>query len=132
MIRQDKFTEQAQEVLASSQEIVRRYRHNQWDVEHVLLAMLEQRDGIAGEIVRKLGADPADLAGRVQIALANSPTAGEGAQIYATPRISQLFETAQCRANGGRLPATPCPRCGRTMEVDDLEEQYLLFVREGA
>ena len=46
-------------------------------------------------------------------------------------QIDQLFETAACRANGGRLPRTPCPRCGRDMEVDDLEEQYLLFVREG-
>jgi hypothetical protein len=47
-------------------------------------------------------------------------------------QVDQLFETAACRANNGRLPATPCPRCGRTMEVDDLEDQYLLFVREGA
>lgn len=45
-------------------------------------------------------------------------------------QVDQLFETAACRANGGRLPSTPCPRCGRAMEVDDLEEQYLLFVRE--
>ena len=45
-------------------------------------------------------------------------------------QVDQLFETAACRANGGRLPKTPCPRCGRPMEVDDLEEQYLLFVRE--
>lgn len=45
-------------------------------------------------------------------------------------QIDQLFATAACRANGGRLPPTPCPRCGRPMEVDDLEEQYLLFVRE--
>ncbi|WP_299010631.1 hypothetical protein [uncultured Caulobacter sp.] len=36
----------------------------------------------------------------------------------------------QPELNGGKLPATPCPRCGRPMEVDDLEEQYLLFVRE--
>ena len=45
-------------------------------------------------------------------------------------QIDQLFETAVCRANGGKLPATPCPRCGRPMKVDDLEEQYLLFVRD--
>lgn len=43
---------------------------------------------------------------------------------------NQLFETEVCRSNGGRLPGTPCPRCGRNMEVDDLEEQYLLFVRD--
>lgn len=46
-------------------------------------------------------------------------------------QLDQLFETTACRANGGRLPATPCPRCGRNMEVDDLEEQYLLCGREG-
>ena len=45
-------------------------------------------------------------------------------------QLDQLFETATCRANGGKLPETPCPRCSRPMEVDDLEEQYLLFVRE--
>jgi len=45
-------------------------------------------------------------------------------------QIDQLFETEVCRANGGKLPVTPCPRCGRPMEVDDLEEQYLLFVRD--
>lgn len=47
-------------------------------------------------------------------------------------QVDQLFRTADCVAHGNRLPPTPCPRCGRTMEVDDLEEQYLLFVREGA
>jgi hypothetical protein len=47
-------------------------------------------------------------------------------------QIDQLFETAACRANGDKLPITPCPRCGRPMEVDDLEEQYLLFVRESS
>lgn len=43
---------------------------------------------------------------------------------------NQLFVTDTCRRNEGKLPSTPCPRCGRDMEVDDLEEQYLLFVRE--
>lgn len=45
-------------------------------------------------------------------------------------QIDQLFETEACRVNGGKLPLTPCPRCSRPMEVDDLEEQYLLFVRD--
>lgn len=45
-------------------------------------------------------------------------------------QLDQLFQTSACRDNGGKLPVTLCPRCGRPMEVDDLEEQYLLFVRE--
>ena len=38
----ERFTEQAQEALTASQELVRRYQHSQWDVEHILLALLEQ------------------------------------------------------------------------------------------
>lgn len=41
-----------------------------------------------------------------------------------------LFQVDECRAAGGKLAAVPCPKCGQPMEVDDLEEQYLLFVRE--
>ena len=44
-MKQERFTEQAQEALASSQELVRQYRHSQWDVEHILLAMLLQEQG---------------------------------------------------------------------------------------
>ena len=46
MMRQDRFTQQAQEVLAASQEMVRTQRHSQWDVEHVLLALLQHKDGL--------------------------------------------------------------------------------------
>lgn len=41
-----------------------------------------------------------------------------------------LFQVADCRAAGGKIPAVPCPKCNQPMEIDDLEEQYLLFVRE--
>jgi hypothetical protein len=44
----------------------------------------------------------------------------------------QLFEVERCRALGGRLPDVPCPGCARPMLIDDLEDQYLLFVREPA
>jgi hypothetical protein len=42
----------------------------------------------------------------------------------------QLFHVADCQEQGGKLPPVACPSCGQPMEVDDLEEQYLLFVRE--
>ena len=47
VLKPDDFTEQAQEILGKSQEVVRRYRHSQWDVEHVLMAILEQPEGAA-------------------------------------------------------------------------------------
>ena len=53
-MKQERFTEQAQEALASSQELVRQYHHNQWDVEHVLMALLQQEKGLVGDILGHL------------------------------------------------------------------------------
>jgi len=86
--------------LAASQELVRRYRHNQWDVEHILLALLEQEKGIAQEILRELGVDVEAVKRRVEAVLDTLPKlAYEGTQIYATPRISLLLENANHEAD---------------------------------
>jgi len=86
--------------LAASQELVRRYRHNQWDVEHILLALLEQEKGIAQEILRELGVDAEAVKRRVEAVLDTFPKlAYEGTQIYATPRISLLLENANHEAD---------------------------------
>src|SRR6266571_4892464 len=57
MMRQDRFTEGAQEVLAASQELVRKERHTQWDVEHVLLAIADERDGESARILQQFNID---------------------------------------------------------------------------
>lgn len=99
-MRPERFTEQAQEVLAASQELVRRYHHNQWDVEHVLLALLEQEKGIAREILQELGVDADVVRKRVEATLERFPkVAYETSQIYATPRVSALLENASKEAD---------------------------------
>jgi len=95
----EKFTEQAQEALAASQEIVRRYRHSQWDVEHVLLALLQQEKGLTQDVLRELGVDVAAVKGRVEAALRSFPTTGYQQQIFPTPRIPQLLENARQEAD---------------------------------
>jgi len=99
-LKPERFTEQAQEVLAASQELVRRYRHNQWDVEHILLALLEQERGIAREILEELGVDAEVIRRRVEATLERFPkVAYETSQIYATPRVAALLENANREAD---------------------------------
>ncbi|HEU65575.1 MAG TPA: AAA family ATPase, partial [Chloroflexi bacterium] len=99
-MRPEKFTEQAQEVLAASQELVRRYHHNQWDVEHVLLALLEQEKGITRDILQMLGVDIEVVKKRLAATLENFPKiAYEAGQIYATPRVAALLENANKEAD---------------------------------
>jgi len=99
-MRQEKFTERAQEALALSQELVRQYQHSQWDVEHVLLALLEQEQGLVSDILKELGVDVEAVKGKVREALEKvSKVAYQTGQIYATPRIAALLETAKAEAD---------------------------------
>jgi len=94
-MRQEKFTEQAQEALALSQELVREYHHSQWDVEHILLALLQQERGLVGDILRELGVDVEAIKREVIASLGKSPRVTyETGQIYATPRIAQVIKKA--------------------------------------
>jgi ATP-dependent Clp protease ATP-binding subunit ClpC len=99
-MRPERFTEQAREILAVSQNIASRYRHVQWDVEHVLLALLEQEGGLTSQILGKLGVNVGAVRKRVEDALDRAPKATyESAQIYATPRIAQLMDNAAREAD---------------------------------
>jgi ATP-dependent Clp protease ATP-binding subunit ClpC len=94
-MRQERFTEQAQEALTLSQELLRQYHHSQWDVEHILLALLQQEHGLVGDILHELGVDVDAVRQQVTAALEKFPKAAyETGQIYATPRIASLLRRA--------------------------------------
>ena len=100
VLRPEDFTDQGNEVLSNSQEVVRRYRHSQWDVEHILLALLELEEGVPATILRQLGVAVDAMRRRVQEALDQSPkTAYETSQIYATPRATMLLANAKAEAD---------------------------------
>ena len=99
VLRPEKFTEQAQQVLFNSQEIMRRYRHSQWDVEHILLALLELEHGLPEDILDKLGVSAASMKQGLEEVLERSPkVSNEVNQVYATPRGASLLENARAEA----------------------------------
>src|SRR3970282_987396 len=100
MMRQDRFTEQDQEVLQSSQEMVRQHRHSQWDVEHVFLAALSHKDGLARRIFEKLGVPVENVIEEVARHLGRAPKLGyDVVQIYTTPRVVRMLEAANAEAD---------------------------------
>ncbi|MED5429349.1 MAG: AAA family ATPase [Chloroflexota bacterium] len=95
----ERFTEQAQESLSNSQLILNRYRHNQWDCEHIFMALIEQEKGVPAEILNELGLNIDVLHSRVHSMLENADkTAGSSNQIYETPRLNELFVRADTEA----------------------------------
>lgn len=50
-------TRRSKQVLKLAEEIARRFGHNYVGTEHLLLALIEEQDGIAGQIIRDTGVD---------------------------------------------------------------------------
>jgi ATP-dependent Clp protease ATP-binding subunit ClpC len=102
-MRYDRFTERAQDAAMRAQEILLRYSHNQIDVEHLLLALLEQPDGVVSEIMVKLGADVEMFKRRLDEILRASPKAsiygGGAGQMFITPRVKRVFDQANKEAS---------------------------------
>ena len=91
----EKFTRQTQEALQSSQELVRNYQHSQWDIEHVLLALVALEDGLPGRIMQELGVDIEVIKSRLHQALEAGPKSVAGTQqIFITPRLQRMLQTA--------------------------------------
>ena len=100
VLRPDNFTEQAQEVLRESQEVVRRYRHQQWDAEHILMALLEQKDGIAQELLAELEAPTDAIRANLHSVMDGVPRSVQPAtQIFMTPRAEATLSRAKAEAD---------------------------------
>ena len=103
MMRFDRFTERAQEAAQRSAEIIQRYGHNQIDTEHILLALIEQPDGLITQLLETLNVDAAALTERLDYILRTSPKAnifgGGAGQIFITPRVKRIIDLANEEAN---------------------------------
>src|SRR5713226_5249447 len=95
-IRFDKFTEKAQEAILSAQELLRSFQHAQMDSEHLLLALVEQADGIVPQVLSKVGVNVSALRGRLRAELERLPKVqGKVEGLMISPRLRQALETAQ-------------------------------------
>ena len=52
-MNQDRFTEKSLEALQAAQRLAAKFNHQQMDVEHLLLALLDQEHGLASSILNK-------------------------------------------------------------------------------
>lgn len=95
----ERFTQKAQEALQSTQSIASRHNHQQMDVEHLLLALLEQHDGLIPRILQRMDVPLDSIREEVDKALSSLPSvSGVGGQAYITQRLSRLLESAENEA----------------------------------
>ncbi len=91
----DKFTLKSQEALQSAKGIAEQRNHQQIDVEHLLYALLMQKEGIVNPIIQKLGANPNLIASQLEGELNRIPrvTGGTG-QVYLSSRLNEILNAA--------------------------------------
>src|SRR5258708_26884650 len=98
----NRLTEKAQEALRAAQSEATRQGHQQIDVEHLLLALLEQEGGLTKSILEKSNVDPDLVRQRVQAELARMPkvssSTGGGGEVYISSRLNRLLVQAEDEA----------------------------------
>ena len=99
-MRFDKFTLKAQEVIQASQELAERYGNQQIDPEHLVRAILDQKDGVVPAIIGKIGADQNQLIQSFDNALEKTPrVSGEGfGQAHISSRSKAVLDNAFAEA----------------------------------
>jgi ATP-dependent Clp protease ATP-binding subunit ClpB len=96
----NRLTEKSQDAIRQAQAKATEYGNQQVDVEHLLVAMLEQEGGLAPSILLRAGVPLEGLHSRLMQEINKFPKVrGASAdQVYLSPRISQLFTRAEQEA----------------------------------
>jgi ATP-dependent Clp protease ATP-binding subunit ClpC len=97
----DKFNENAQRALTASFELVAQSRHSKLEVEHLLMALLRQPNGLLPQVMERLSVDAAKITGAVQERLDRLPrqatplTPGINVSMQIAPEVQQVFGIAE-------------------------------------
>src|SRR5262245_25253476 len=94
----NKYTEKAQEAILTAQRLAESMSHAQVEPEHLLVALVEQREGIVPEVLRKMGADPTQSGAAAKDLLSLVPQAYAGSQPGLSPRLKLVTDLAEAEA----------------------------------
>jgi ATP-dependent Clp protease ATP-binding subunit ClpB len=98
----NRLTQKSQEALHDAQTKALRFGHTEVDGEHLLLALLDQSEGLVPPLLTRAGADPQKLREDLEAELGRRPrVTGPGAspgQVFVTQRLSRLLDNAEAEA----------------------------------
>jgi ATP-dependent Clp protease ATP-binding subunit ClpB len=97
--RFEKFTVKAREAVQSAQSLADQREHQAVEPEHLLLALLEQQEGIVGPVLAKLGVQVESLRRDLDGRLGALPKVRGSASSYAGQALLAAFEHAQTEAD---------------------------------
>jgi ATP-dependent Clp protease ATP-binding subunit ClpB len=97
----NKLTQKSQEALQEAQNAATRHGHQQVDADHVLLALVNQENGLVPRLLERLQIPVASLRDEVLHAVERKPKvsgAVEAGKVYVTPELQQTLTRAEDEA----------------------------------
>ncbi|MET9692255.1 ATP-dependent chaperone ClpB [Streptomyces sp. NPDC006514] len=98
----NRLTQKSQDALQEAQTAAGRMGHTEVDGEHLLLALLDQEDGLIPRLLEQAGKEPKGLREAVREELSRRPkVTGPGAapgQVFVTQRLAHLLDAAEREA----------------------------------
>ncbi len=94
----DKFTVKTQEALQAAQTLARQQSHQRLDPEHLLLALIDQQEGLVPELLEKAGVTRDRLRVALEGLLAKIPSVSGDAELRLSERSARLFAQAEQEA----------------------------------
>ena len=91
-MRADKFTIKATEAIQSAQGLAEEMQHQQITPDHLLAALVEQKEGVVSRILSGLEVNPAEFVQELKISLENEPKVQGGMEVYASQSLRQIFD----------------------------------------
>jgi ATP-dependent Clp protease ATP-binding subunit ClpB len=92
----EKYTERAKGFVQAAQGLAQRRGHQQITPEHLLKALIEDKEGLASNLIRAAGGDPKNVANATDAALDKiARVEGGSGQVYLAPETNRLFGEAE-------------------------------------
>ncbi|MCZ6679357.1 MAG: ATP-dependent chaperone ClpB [Candidatus Poribacteria bacterium] len=94
-MRFDRFTIKAQEAVQAAQDLASQAESPDVNVEHLLVALLDQEDGVVKPILQKVGADVDAIQSELEQRMQKGPKVrGAGQELYISPALKRVFDKA--------------------------------------
>ena len=128
----ERYTERARGFVQAAQTIAMREGHPQFTPEHILKALLDDPEGMAGGLITRAGGDARQARAQVDAWIAKQPkVSGAASQPQATRDLMRLFDTAEKAADKAGDSFVTVERLLLALAIEKDSEASKILARAG-
>lgn len=94
-MRFDQMTIKLQEAFSSAQSLCSKESHQALECEHLLISLIQDSEGIAPALIKKVGVDPDSVIGKLEEAIKKYPRVSASGQVYMSETLREIGVNAE-------------------------------------